>query len=87
MKVRVWTIKTQCLGYKKPKSPKFTENIEKRTEQVRPICVEIYLHYILSVILYEPLDGVVEDGSKGVFFRFYGLRELVGEVMSDAADE
>ncbi len=87
MKVRVWTIKTQCLGYKKPKSPKFTENIEKRTEQVRPICVEIYLHYILSVILYEPLDGVVEDGSKGVFLGFYSLRELVGEVMSDAADE
>ena len=87
MKVRVWAIETQSLGCGKSKSPKFTENIEKRTEQVRPICIEIYLHYILSVILYEPLDGVVEDGPEGVFLGFYSLRELVGEVMCNAADE
>ena len=39
------------------------------------------------MILYETLDGVMEDSSEGVFFGFYGLRELVCEVMSDAADE
>ena len=39
------------------------------------------------MILYEPLDGVVEDGPEGVFLGFYSLRELVGEVMCNAADE
>ena len=39
------------------------------------------------MILHEALNRVVEDGSKGIFLGFYGLRELVCEVMSDAADE
>ena len=39
------------------------------------------------MILYEALDGVVEDGPEGVFLGFYSLRELVSEVMCNAADE
>ena len=39
------------------------------------------------MIFHEALDGVAEYGSEGVFFGFYGLRELVCEIMSDAADE
>jgi hypothetical protein len=39
------------------------------------------------MILHQTLYGIVEDGSEGVFLGFDGLRELVCEVMSDAADE
>ena len=39
------------------------------------------------MILRETFDGVMEDGSKSIFLGFDGLRELVCEVVSDAADE
>ena len=39
------------------------------------------------MILHETFDGVVEDGAEGISFGFHGLCELVGEVVSDAADE
>ena len=39
------------------------------------------------MIFREALDGVVKDGSKSVFLGFHSLRELIGEVMGDAADE
>ena len=39
------------------------------------------------MIFREALDGVVEDGPEGVFLGFYSLRELVSEVMCNAADE
>ena len=39
------------------------------------------------MILYETLNGIVEDGSEGVFLGFDGLRKLVCEVMSNAADK
>ena len=39
------------------------------------------------MVLCQTLNGIVEDGSEGVFLGFDGLRELVCEVMSDAADE
>ena len=40
-----------------------------------------------TMILYEALNGIVEDGSEGVFLGFDGLRKLVCEVMSNAADK
>ena len=39
------------------------------------------------MIFHETLDGVTEDGSEGISLGFYGFRELVCEVMGDAADE
>lgn len=39
------------------------------------------------MIFREALDGVMKDGSKSVFLGFHSLRELIEEVMGDAADE
>lgn len=39
------------------------------------------------MILYKTLDGVVENGTEGVFLRLDGLRKLVFEVVGDAANE
>ena len=75
------------MGYGKSKCPKITEIEKNHAEQIRQTDDENYLHMLLAVIFHETLDGVTEDGSEGVSLGFYGFRELVEEVMGDAADE
>ena len=75
------------MGSKKSKCPNIIEIEKNQAGQIRQTDVENYLHTLLAVIFHETLDGVTEDGSEGVPLGFYGFRELVCEVMGDAADE